>query len=72
MAWVAVEKSGDEWVFEFMPIRLNKVGIWDIKYSNINCCELPKGSIAKLIGRELAWNDEPVELIETNQQDKGI
>lgn len=24
--------------------------------------ELPKGSIKKLIGRELSWNDEPVEL----------
>lgn len=24
--------------------------------------ELPKGSIKKLIGRELTWNDEPVEL----------
>ncbi len=24
--------------------------------------ELPKGSIRKLIGRELTWEDEPVEL----------
>ena len=27
-----------------------------------NCLEFPKGSIAKLIGRELTWEDEPVEL----------
>ena len=27
-----------------------------------NAVELPKGSIKKLIGRELTWNDEPVEL----------
>lgn len=26
--------------------------------------ELPKGSIKKLIGRELSWDDEPVELKE--------
>lgn len=26
---------------------------------------LPKGSIKKLIGRELSWEDEPVELKET-------
>lgn len=26
--------------------------------------ELPKGSIKKLIGRELSWKDEPVELKE--------
>ena len=31
-----------------------------------------KGSIAKLICRELTWDDEPVELVETNPQDKGI
>lgn len=24
--------------------------------------ELPKGTISKLIGRELSWDDEPVEL----------
>lgn len=26
--------------------------------------ELPKGTISKLIGRELSWNDEPVKLKE--------
>lgn len=26
--------------------------------------ELPKGSTKKLIGRELTWDDEPVELKE--------
>ena len=26
------------------------------------CIVLPKGSIKKLIGRELTWEDEPVEL----------
>lgn len=27
------------------------------------CIELPSGSIAKLIGRELTWEDEPYELV---------
>lgn len=27
-----------------------------------NCIELPVGSIEKLIGRELTWEDKPVEL----------
>ena len=27
-----------------------------------NCLELPKGTIKKLIGKELSWKDEPVEL----------
>ena len=25
--------------------------------------ELPRGSIKKLIGKDLTWNDEPVEII---------
>ena len=29
---------------------------------NSECVELPKGNIKKLIGRELSWEDEPVEL----------
>lgn len=29
-----------------------------------NAVELPKGSIKKLIGRDLTWEDEPVELKE--------
>ena len=27
-----------------------------------NRVELPKGTIKKLIGRELTWDDEPIEL----------
>lgn len=30
--------------------------------ANTGCCYLPKGSIKKLIGKELTWDDEPVEL----------
>ena len=29
---------------------------------NIGRCYLPKGSIEMLIGRELSWSDDPVEL----------
>lgn len=30
--------------------------------NNIEQIELPKGNIKKLIGRELTWDDDPVEL----------
>ena len=33
----------------------------DNGYQNI-AIELPKGTIKKLIGKELSWEDEPVEL----------
>lgn len=45
------------------------VGHWANSFSNgyfnvpkFNGVVLPKGTIKKLIGRDLSWNDEPVEL----------
>ena len=32
----------------------------------VNKITLPKGSIEKLIGKKLTWEDEPVELKEEN------
>ena len=64
MAWVAVDKDGEEVVFGEKPKReFTLYLMWipcTIKAGN--GCELPKGSIKKLIGHELTWDDEPVEL----------
>lgn len=68
MAWVAVDKSGKENIFEYFPERSDPFWVC----SNEEWVGIPNGSIAKLIGRELTWDDEPVELVETNPQDKGI
>ena len=54
MAWVAVTTDGEEYIF-----ACRQVPLWlDLKKG----IKLPKGSIKKLIGRELSWSDEPVEL----------
>ena len=58
MAWVAVDKIGEELISRTEPFR---VGDYWIGYSIVH---LPHGSIKKLIGRELSWKDEPVELKE--------
>lgn len=78
MAWVAVDKKGEEKVFAFRPFRtdpnksLNR--LWEPEYwtdedvsrygNEDTGISLPKGSIKKLIGRELDWGNEPVELKE--------
>ena len=61
MAWVAVCKNGEERVYVHKPCRKNICGneLW---MSELDSVILPKGSIKKLIGRELTWSDEPVEL----------
>ena len=78
MAYLCVDVDGTENKFIFKPQRLwceNKItkeksgGLWwgtrifgtHIDTSNKGE-KLPKGTIAKLIGRELTWSDEPVEL----------
>lgn len=57
MAWVAVSFVNKELVFKNKPIR----GTYEWWYTG-GAIVLPKGSIKKLIGRELTWADEPVIL----------
>lgn len=78
MAWVAVDKDGKEWIFAYKPYRKDGnrslYKLYDPSYwSDEDVSEygnedtgilLPKGSIKKLIGRDLTWQDEPVELKE--------
>ena len=67
MAWVAVDKNGSECIFEKKPFRLRKQWMIPISFKNEEYCgfsDLPKGSIEKLIGKKLTWDDSPVELKE--------
>ena len=72
MAWVAVDKDRTEAIFEKKPTRHDdeelyknddSLKIW-VDVSINNTVDLPKGSIEKLIGRNLTWEDEPVDLEE--------
>lgn len=58
MAWVAVDKDGGECIFLIRPTRAKAV--WS--NNNERYVELPFGTIKKLIGKPLVWEDEPVEL----------
>jgi len=60
MAWLAVDKDGDEYIYESEPERYDDMFVcsgYDDKLF-----ELPNGSIEKLIGKKLTWDDEPVEI----------
>lgn len=64
MGWIAVDKDGSE-CFLKKTFRLRKQWMIPISFKNEEYCgfsELPKGSIKKLIGRELKWSDSPVEI----------
>lgn len=79
MAFATVDKSGLECLFSEKPVRkkdfwhpsvigqtytLNDWGDEEDEDLYDDWVVLPKGSIKKLIGRELSWEDEPVELKE--------
>ena len=57
MAWVACDKDGDEYIFFEKPHMDGEIWICDQ-----DTIPLPSDSIKKLIGRDLTWDDEPVEL----------
>ena len=68
MAWLAVNKDGTELISPVVPIRYSED--WDCCkenaagwYDNYGI-ELPKGTIKKIIGRNLTWGDFAVELKE--------
>lgn len=65
MAWLAVDKDGTECICSTEPYPDWEDLKWYVEnLSESNAIELPKGSIKKLIGRELTWDDDPVELKE--------
>lgn len=59
MIFLAVDKDGTEGVYEGRPERA-EIQVW---WSYDGSVRLPKGSIKKLIGKDLTWQDEPVEII---------
>lgn len=65
MAWLAVHENGEEGMFRCKPTRDD--GCWldlikgDKVYYDTEIF-LPKGTIKKILGRNLTWENEPVEL----------
>lgn len=64
MAWLSVNESGQEVINETRPERWDfhdGLGNWESQDSNYPV-RLPDGSIERLIGRKLTWDDDPVEI----------
>jgi len=62
MAWLVVDGNGDEFIFEVKPKRSSSGQIWQLKscHSNYSVIYLKKGTIEKIVGRKMTWEDEPV------------
>jgi len=66
MSYLAVDRNGTENIFSYQPFR-NHNRIWDTEHDYV---VLPKGSIEKLIGKKLTWENEPVEINNENIKTK--
>ena len=66
-SYVAVDENGQESIYVGYPDRDKTLGAWlpatNVYGQDEPCCiEIPEGSIEKLIGRKLTWEDDAVEL----------
>ena len=61
MAWLAADYRG-ECIYEKHPHRVLMCDCWLPLSGDDHWVMLPKGTIKKIIGRELTWKDEPVEI----------
>lgn len=63
MTWLAVNEDEKELISKVKLIRAKHIKrqITPYDFVGISYIILPKGSIKKLIGRDLSWEDNPVE-----------
>lgn len=66
MAWLAVDYIG-EWIFNYKPDMwigdCDEYNYWLPQDRDWTCgIQLPKGSIKKLIGKDLTYKDETVKI----------
>lgn len=68
MAFLAVDSDNHEYIHTNRPIKRKFFdGTYGLDSVGYMAVRLPKGTIKKLIGRDLTWDDDPVELkVETN------
>ena len=67
MAYICVDRDGDEVITASLPVRDNKYGVWEditsVEGEMFNQTIYPeKGLIEKIIGKKMTWKDEPVKI----------
>lgn len=62
MAWLAVDKDGVCTIFKDKPHRVKNPVASDYWNSDSKYCIVDDDIIEIILGRELTWEDEPVEI----------
>jgi hypothetical protein len=66
MIWLAVGKDGKEGIYTSKPIRginiLTNKETWLLTNIYAHYAFVPKGTIKRLINKDLTWKDDPVKI----------
>ena len=63
MPWIAVDESGDTFIYSEKPHRINfEGGIWTSPIDDELYVDLPLNFMEMLLGKVLTWTDEPMEI----------
>lgn len=64
MAWLAVDRDGSEYIYEEKPRKFENIytpQVSEYGYGEMtHNIELPKGTIEKILGRKITFDDDPV------------
>lgn len=64
MSWIAVDKNSEECIYKYKPYRVFETE-WGYQDDDLDgWIYVPKGTCLKLTGKQLTWDDEPIELKE--------
>lgn len=62
-AYLAVEPNGNELIFSEPPCRIDKHSCgWFCNSNTTQCVSVPRGTIKKITGKTITWEDEPIKL----------
>ena len=62
--WLAVDEDGKEFLYDRIPKRESyfERNFWTTHQNSIKVMLLSKGTIESIIGHQMTWADEPVEV----------
>ena len=63
-AYLAVEPNGNELIFSELPCRIDEYSTcsWFSNSDSSQCGSVPRGTIKKITGKFITWEDEPIKL----------
>lgn len=64
MAWLATDKDGQSFVYKEKPHRAKYFKVDEYWDSDKDCYFIDNEAVEVILGRNLTWEDEPVEIKE--------